>query len=256
VRLPAALFAFVVTTAWAAPDRSLSTRETYEVSLARTSGYLLTAHGRTIVETRTGCGGTHTLQRSIADVTYKDGQPIRTDFVIDMWERSDGRTLRFHVRNAQSGDATEMHDGTAKLLGNGGHVTFTSHDKPFALPKGAIFPAAFGRAMLEAAAKTHDLGGRIVFQGGGRKALVTAAVKIGHRLASPHEGARDSAGLLRKTSAWPILISYFPANAELPASEVAAHLYANGLLGSLSLVYPDFTLRAKLVRIERLPSSC
>jgi hypothetical protein len=107
-----------------------------------------------------------------------------------------------------------------------------------------------------AAGKNRNLENRTVFQGGDRNALVTASARIGGRLDRPHQDVRDSADLLKNVPAWPILISYFPANAELPASEVTSHLYANGLLGSLSLIYPDFTVRAKLVRVDRLPSSC
>ncbi|HEX3943555.1 MAG TPA: DUF1849 family protein [Rhizomicrobium sp.] len=236
---------------------SLSAREVYDVSLARTSGYLFTARGRTVVETHAGCGGTHTVQRSILDVTYKDGQPIRTDFTIEAWESTDGRTLRFRVRNMQSGDGTEAHDGTAKLATDGqGHVTFTTKDKPFALPRGTMLPVAFSRAMLAAAQKGHDVDNHLVFQGGGPSALVTAAVKIGHPPSKSHETAKDPAGLLKGGAAWPILISYFSNDGESPTSEVATLLYANGLLGSFSLVYPQFTLRAKLMRVERLPSSC
>jgi hypothetical protein len=95
-----------------------------------------------------------------------------------------------------------------------------------------------------------------VFQGGGRSALVTAAVRIGHLPSKPREAAKDPAGLLKGGRAWPILISYFSNDGELPTSEVAAALCANGLLGSFSLVYPQFTLRAKLMRVERLASSC
>ena len=69
---------------------SLSAREIYDVSLTRTSGYVFTARGRTVVETHAGCGGTHTMQRSLLDVTYRDGQPIRTDFTIETWESADG----------------------------------------------------------------------------------------------------------------------------------------------------------------------
>lgn len=242
----------------AAPQSNApSTREIYDVSLERTSGYLFTAHGRTVVETHTGCGPTHTLQRSLADVTYQDGEPIRTDFVIETWESTDGRTLRFHVRNTQSGTGTESHDGVAKLAADGsGEVTFTTKDRPFALPHGTMFPSAFARAMLEAAQKGHDLDNHMVFQGGGQSALVTAAAKIGRRTSGSHETARDAAGLLERGPVWPILISYFESNGEQPSSEVAANLYGNGLLGSFSLVYPQFSLRAKLVRVERLRSSC
>jgi hypothetical protein len=235
---------------------TVSHREIYDVVLANTSGYLLTARGRTVVETRGGCGFTDTLQRSLADVTYKDGRPIRTDFVIETWESADGRTLRFRVRNTQSGDGTETHNGTAKLTANGGRVTLTSHEKSFALPAGTIFPSAFSQAMLTAAVRGQNLPNRIVFQGGDRNAVVTAAVKIGRLLPDEHETAADPNGLLKNAAAWPILISYFPAQQELPASEVAATLYATGLLGSFSLIYPQYTLRAKLIRVERLASSC
>jgi hypothetical protein len=242
----------------AIPSDLASSREIYDVSLAHTSGYLLSARGRTVVETHGNCrGGTRTLQRSLSDVTYKDGQPMRTDFVIDTWESRDGRTLRFHVSNTQTGYGTEKHDGTAQLAPDGtGKVSFTSHDKPFALPRGTAFPGSFSRALLDAANKGHDLANRMVFQGGGSSALVTAAAKIGAKQSGAHELAKDPNHLLRGMSAWPILISYFPTEGELPASEVAAHLYSNGLLGSLSLGYPQFSLRAKLVRVERLKSSC
>ncbi|MFL5239119.1 MAG: EipB family protein [Rhizomicrobium sp.] len=254
----AAILAIVLAGNAAGKDKSpaLSTREIYEISLSRTSGYLLTAHGRTVIEAHSGCGGTHTVQRSLSDTTYKDGRPIRTDFIIDTRESADGRTLNFHVRNTQSGNGMEVHDGAARLDSSGaGRVTFTSKERPLVLPRGTVFPAAFARAMLEAAFRGHDLQNHTVFQGGGRDALVTAAVRIGSPVSRPRELARDPAGLL-KGRVWPILISYFPERGELPASEVAAHLYANGVLGSLSLVYQQFTLRVKLVRVERLRSGC
>jgi hypothetical protein len=241
----------------AANQSSIFHREIFEVSLERTSGFLLTAHGRTAIETRGGCGGTRTLQRSLTDMIYKDGRPIRTDFVIETWESADGRTLRFHVRNTQSGGDAESHDGTARLGADGtGQVTFASHERPFALPRGTMFPTALSQAILRAAVNGTDLNSRIVFQGGDRKALFTTVVRIGRRSARPHEDVRDPDDLVKQVPAWPVLISYFPAQEELPASEVSATLYANGLLGSFSLVYPQYTLRAKLIRVERLPSSC
>jgi hypothetical protein len=236
---------------------AFGTREIFEVSLDHTTGYLLGARGRTVVETRAGCGVIHTLQRSLADVTYKDGQPIRTDFTIETWESSAGRSLRFRVRNAQTGRVAEIHDGIARLSANdAGRVTFMSGEKSFALPRGTMFPGAFARAMLDAARKGRNLDNRLVFQGGDRKGLLTAAARIGQPLEPPHESAQDPSRLFENERAWPVLISYFPERAELPASEVAAHFYANGLLGSLSLIYADYSLRATLTRVDRLPSSC
>ncbi|HEY1963220.1 MAG TPA: DUF1849 family protein [Rhizomicrobium sp.] len=252
--LGGAILALMVQDA-AVADPSTSTREIYDVSLARTSGYLRSAHGRTAVETREECGGTRTVQRSLSDVTYKTGAPIRTDFVTETWESSDHRTLRFDARNFQSGNGAERHTGTARLFANAaGQVTFTSKDKPFALPRGTMFPGAFSQAILAAARKGQNLRSRTVFQGGGREALVTASLRIGARDAHPQTTAKDPDHLLKGVTAWPVLMSYFPDKGELPASEVAAELYANGTMGSLSFIYPQYTLRARLVRAERLPS--
>jgi hypothetical protein len=207
-----------------------------------------------VVDTREECGGTHTLQRSLSDVTYKTGAPIRTDFVTESWESSDHRILRFDARNLQSGNGAERHVGTAQLFANGtGQVTFTSKDKPFALPRGTIFPGAFSHAILDAARTRRNIENRIVFQGGGRDALVTASVRIGPRDAHPHATSKDPDRLLKGAAGWPVLMSYFPDEGELPASEVSSELYANGMTGSLSFVYPQYTLFAKLVRVERLP---
>ena len=127
--LCAAIASFAIATAHAATNTS--TREIYDVSLARTTGYLLSAHGRTVVDTREECGGTRTVQRSLSDVTYKTGAPIRTDFVTETWESRDHRTLRFNARSFQSGNGAERHTGTARLFANGtGRVTFSSKDKP------------------------------------------------------------------------------------------------------------------------------
>jgi EipB-like len=254
--LAVALCALLVRAANGAPTATSSTREIYDVSLARTTGYLLSAHGRTVVETREECGGTRSVQRSLSDVMYKTGAPIRADFVTETWESSDHRALRFDTRNLQSGNGAERHTGTARLFANGtGQVTFASKDKSFPLPRGTLLPGAFSHAIIEAAEKGQDLENQIVFQGGERDALVTASVRIGPRDAHPHVGAGDPDHLLKGAAAWPVLMSYFPQSAELPASEVATDLYANGIMGSVSFVYPQYTLRATLVRVERLPPS-
>jgi len=41
-------------------------------------------------------------------------------------------------------------------------------------------------------------------------------------------------------------------SAETPEYEIAADLYANGVIGTMTLIYARFTLKAKLVKLERL----
>src|SRR4029077_19483235 len=96
------------------------------------------------------------------------------------------------------------------------------------LPRGTMLPGTFSRAILEAALKGHDLDNQVVFQGGGRNALVTASVRIGARESHPRATPKDPDGLIKGAAAWPVLMSYYGDQGELPSSEVSTELYANG----------------------------
>jgi hypothetical protein len=239
------------------PPKLISNRETFDVSLERTAGYVVAARGRTVIEFHSGCSGYSTLQRSLSDVTDKDGDVSRGDFVVKVWESRDNRTMRFTLSNRTDGKLTEQHTGMAMLAANGGGaVKFTSHDQTFALPSGTMFPTAQTFEILRAAENGKTTVSRTIFQGGGKDGLLTATATIGARTSKTVEHPRDPAGVLKGVAAWPVLISYFSGDAQSPDSEIATRLYADGLLGSMSLIYPEYTLRATLVRVERLPSSC
>ena len=38
--------------------------------------------------------------------------------------------------------------------------------------------------------------------------------------------------------------------------EIAARLYANGVIGSMSLIYSNYTLKASLTQLEPLTATC
>jgi len=102
---------------------------------------------------------------------------------------------------------------------------------------------------------------QLVFQGGDESDLYLSTAVIG-RGAAPQatsaERAVDKMGLLKNVSAWTTLVSYFadkPA-ADLPDYEVGTRLYANGISGSMSLIYTRYTLQATLSRLEPLVTEC
>ena len=259
VRCAVALTLSVTGSGAAPPIKLVSNRQTFDVSLERTSGSVVAARGRTVIEFRVTCDGYRTLQRSVADLVSAHGDVTRTDFSSQYWESRDGRTMRFEIANRQDGKITESQKGTAALISNGtGRVALASRNTTISLPLGTIFPTGETLEVLNAAMKGAASVTRTVYQGGGHGALYISTATIGPPLAKPDttEDAKDASGMLKGVRAWPVLISFFPPDAETPDSEVATRMYANGLLGSLSLVYPDYTLRAHLTRVERLPSSC
>jgi hypothetical protein len=71
-----------------------------------------------------------------------------------------------------------------------------------------------------------------------------------------HDADHDH--MLAGKTARSILISYFPygSRSTAPDYEVAYRLYSNGVVSSMSLIYSNFTLRATLSRLDRLPADC
>jgi hypothetical protein len=239
-------------------------RATYEVSLGRTSpGGMVAASGRTVIEFQDSCTGWTTTQRFVSDMTNGQDDPTRTDFIATSWESKDGRAMRFSVHNTIDGKTQEKFQGRASLAADGlGSVDLVvPHSKHFGLPTGAVLPTGQTLDLLRIAAKGGSVAHELVFQGGDRKDLYEATALIG-RTATQAELAEDRAidhdHLIDHETARNVLISYFPYNSSgtTPDYEISYRLYPNGVISSMSLIYSNFTLHAKLSKLERLAPRC
>ncbi|MBI3677728.1 MAG: DUF1849 family protein [Proteobacteria bacterium] len=259
-----AAFAFIVFTAAArgpVPVQLLSHRATYEVSLDRTSpGAVVSVRGRTVTEFRDVCTGWSTTQRFVADMVDTDADITRSDFSIQLWESKDGRAMTFDATNVINNKVDEREKGKATLSAAGGEVVIAAGKrKRFVLPAETLFPTPQAVDMIKAAQAGASTARRTVFQGGSEDQLYLALATIGHP-ASPAQTAderrADTQGLLKNVPAYPVLVSFFPQSGDMdtPDYEVASHLYANGVIGTMSLIYPKFTMKARLVKLEKLPS--
>jgi hypothetical protein len=254
---------FVLSTAMAQGAGLVPYRAQYDVSLARTQpGGMVTAHGRTVVEFRDACTAWTLSQRFITDMTNAKAESFRSDFYVASSETKDGRIMRFKLRDAVNGKITQRVAGTGTFASIGGQVKLTTqrgHDFP--LPVGTAMPTQFTLALLHAAANGSGHVRQTVFQGGDSTNLYDAVATIGKQVSVMRladDSAADTAGLLKGHVAWPAIISYYPHDADEkpPDYEMAYRLYDNGVISQMSLIYPNFTLRADLVKLERLPGSC
>lgn len=262
LRLAAAIVAASAGIAAAPPPVLVSNRSTYEVSLAHTKpGGMAAVSGRTVIEFRDRCDGWETTERFLADMTDADGNVSRTDFVTTAWESKSGESLHFDVTNMADGQIVERDKGTATRNEDGsGDVTLTiPAEKHFSLPPGTVFPMAQFVEAIEAAEAGKESLSSPVFQGGDESDLYFSTASIGKPVPES-DASRDkpngTAGLLAEVQAWPVLMSYFPNSKEgaTPDYEVASRVYANGIAGSMSLIYKHFTLKAALTKVERLSS--
>ena len=241
-----------------------SHRAIYEITLDHTTGSgFVTAHGRMAIQFKNTCDGWTTAQRLIADMTDADGTSTRTDYFVTAWESKDGRTMRFDVSDTRNGRIVTRQRGQATLDANGaGRVEYANGSRrAFALPSGTEFPTTQIVDIVHAAQTGQNSFRHIVFQGGGRSGINFSTAAIGKPVDAAKLSAdrsTDKGGLLRDSPAYNALIAFYPLNAhaEQPDYEVATRLFANGINGSMSLVYPTYTLRATLVRLEALYPSC
>lgn len=241
-----------------------SHRATYEISLEHTSsGGMADVRGRTVIEFRDKCTAWTTTQRFIADMMDSDGDVDRADYIVTSTESKDGRTMSFRVTDMLNGKVRSRSVGTAKAFvsSKGDAVLSQPRVMRFPLPAGAVFPTRHTLDMLAAARAGQGSITRTVFQGGEKDELYSAIATIAPAISPKRqleEKAADKTGLLKGMRAWPVLVSYYDYgdSSDTPEYEVSSRLYENGIIGSMSLVYDRFTLRARLAKLEALPSSC
>lgn len=243
----------------AAPIHLQSNRATYKVSLAGAlPGGIVAVQGRIVIEFRTTCTGYATTQRFISDMTDAQDSTSRSDFVIEAWESRTGRSMRFDIANMVDGTMAEQYKGRASRDADGAGSVSLSVPKggDFELPRGTLFPSMQTIGVLEAAEQGEHRFNRTVFQGGGADDLYYSTSTIGAEVPKA-DTARDAerfGAMLNGVRAWPVLMSYYTPDArgESPQYEIATRLYANGVIGSMDMIYPRFTLRAELQKVEKL----
>ncbi|HXC56218.1 MAG TPA: DUF1849 family protein [Rhizomicrobium sp.] len=245
------------------PVALISHRAQYDVTLATTQpGGVVAVRGRTVLEFRDACSGWTTTQRFIADMTDGKGADAHSDFIVSSSEDKQGKIIRFNIHNLVNGRTTQRFEGIGTLAALGGEVRMTApRGQHFTLPTGTLLPTQHTLAVLRAAAAGVHAFHETVFQGGDRTNLYDTATVIGRPVGKAQlaeDRAADAGGLLTGVPAWPTLISYFPHDSadERADYEVAYRLYANGVIASMTLIYPNFTMKAELVKLERLAPHC
>jgi hypothetical protein len=262
MRATALLVLAAAGSAAAAPVTLVPNRAIYELSLAHTSaGGTIAAHGRIVIEFRDVCDGWTTTQRMLADMTDADGKVARSDFLVTAWESKTGREMRFDITNSVDGKLIERERGRAMEDADGNVTVELAEPRSmqFLLPNGTEFPTSQATNIIQAAAAGQTAIKAFVFQGGDKSALYLSTVLIGRRIPEQRgEHPMDKTGLVKNVPAWPVLVSYFPndAQTETPDYEVASRLYANGVIGSMALIYSNYTLKATLTQVESLRPAC
>ncbi len=237
-------------------------RAFYSLSLGkvRSGGGVTSVRGAMYTEWNASCEGWTLAQRLLLGIANSQGTNLQTDSNFSSWESRDGLSYRFTNRNLRNGKLHEDLRGSAKLgaKGKGGKASFTHpKDKSFILPPGTMFPTRHMIELIEMARRGNKSLFRSVFDGASFDGALEVNAVIG-RLVKLGAKKHKADPLIRHPS-WPLRLAFFSAKTSKsePDYELGVRLYDNGVAEDFVLDYGDFTVRAKLEKIEALPKpSC
>ena len=174
------------------------------------------------------------------------------------FEDADGKSMRFQVES-QGAQETPPVAGTA--------TRGDDDDLRVELTKPATKAIDFGRDVLFPTQHIERLivaakngGGAIqarVYDGSDTGAKIYATMAIVGREATKLSDDDETAAELRGVRRWPVVVSYFDEASKdiTPEYTLSFDLYENGVSGTLKLDYGQFALRARLRKLEILPTT-
>lgn len=264
----AVTFLLASATAFASPSPILplvSHRAAYELSLvdpassaANSAQTPMAASGLIAYEFRgSACEGYSSNFRQMTQMERSEGEPVSMDVSARSFEDAAGKWMHFQVETKGAQQAPPVVGTATRTADNDMRVELTK-PAPEAIDFGhdVLFPTQHIERLIEAA---KNGGGAIqarVYDGSDTGAKVYATLAVVGKEASKPGDDGDAAAELKGVRHWPVVVSYFDEKAQDAAPEyvLSFDLYENGVSGSLKLDYGTFALRARLRKLEILPT--
>jgi len=252
-------FAAAMVSAVPASAEIVPHRAAYTLTLgaARPNSGITAIEGVMVFDWNTVCEGWTLNQRMTFRIFDSDGQAIENDISFSSFEAADGRSYRFSVRTLVDGEVTEQLRGRAERTPEaGGRAVFSEPEgESVELPPGTVFPTEHTRMLIQRAIAGERSMARMVFDGAtldgafDTNALITQAAT-----GDPPGGPNIDANLVGGRS-WRVRIAYFKTGdgSTEPDYELSMRLFENGVGGDFLFEYGEFSIRARLDRLEALP---
>ena len=240
-------------------------RALYSMSLAgaKTDSGVTGAQGQMGYQWGETCDGWTVEQRYELTISYAESQDVKIVSNFVTWESKDGLRYRFNQKETRNGTVDEEIRGSAQLdgPGKGGSITFEKpQSQKIKLPAGTLFPSAHTILLIQKAEAGENFVSRQVFDGATVEGAVLVSAVIGPKV-EPKAKAEPTAAndpvlddpVLQRPG-WRVRLAFFPADtkAEKPDYELGMMLLDNGISRDMVIDYGDYTIKAKLNKIEAL----
>ena len=241
-------------------------RAAYDISLVDSSGPTpssaqtpVSATGLIAYEFRgSACEGYTSNFRQLTEMERSEGDPVSMQVNAMSFEDGNGKSMRFQIDSQGLQDTPPVVGAATRGAGDDMRVVLTK-PSPKTLDFGhdVLFPTQHIERLIEAA--KHG-GGAIqarVYDGSDTGAKIFATLSVIGKEATKPDDDTETASALSGVRRWPVVISYFDeAKTDAPPDyTLSFDLYENGVSGSLKLDYGAFALRARLRKLEILPSA-
>ncbi len=228
-------------------------RAFYAMELGRASqnANVQAINGRSAFTLSRDCDGWVSSEDYLIEFGSREGGRDRIMSRFESWESIKGDKYSFSVSEQSSYKAEQNFDGFATLGSDGGAALIAMEsDVSVTLPAKTLFPMQHMAAILSHAEAGQKILAASVFTGAEPEdALLSTNTVIGGWNES---GGNSTLGEMETLGFWPVRVAYFKPTAKSaePEYEINYALQPNGIIRRYEIDYGDFTIIAKLLRLE------
>ena len=240
-----------------------SHRGIYTLTLdrARENAAIVDVSGAMLFELIDACESWASRQRFTMTLRNREGTELETGSDYATLESMDGRNLRFSLTQVTQGAVRSRVAGQAELTADGSGVARYSEPevKELPIPPGTLLPNTHTIAALNAARAGQRLLVAPIFDG-----TTADGAQQTTTVLSPWQGPQPvpEAPSLSTLGSSRMRIAFFEPDGEqaggarTPSYEVSLRYFENGVADDMIMDFGDFTVRAKLMKLEDAPGGC
>ncbi len=220
--------------------------------------------GQMLYETRQDCDAWLTDHHFDLFYEYAESPGMRISSDFSTYESGDGKSLNFTSRRSRDGEMYQEIRGAAETGMKTAHATYTMPDGlKHKLAQDTVFPTTHTMELIRHAEKGAKFYNANVFDGSDEEGPIEINSFIGKQVEPKAKPEKDKAGKIDTTltnnKAWNVRMAVFPSadQGEESDYEMSMVFHENGVISDMVIDYDDFSVRQKLVALEKLPpASC
>ena len=233
----------------------------YDINLIAThsGSQILNISGQMAYEWKPSCDAWVTDHRFKLFYEYADAPGMRITSDFSTFEGFDGKTFHYSSRRQRDGQMYQEIRGAAETDKTGaGKATFSMPEGvTFDLVKGTLYPMGHTLEVIKHAEAGDKFYSAQVFDGSDEEGPIEINTFIGKPApaATRVKGEKIDSSLL-SGKAWNMRMAVFQADDQEEESDYEMEMvfHENGIISDMVIEYDDFTVKQRLVSLEKLPN--